>query len=145
MSSMPPPSRRLEAGAGPLLPLLAQAARFGVVGLGATLVHVLVYAGLIELLGTAPLLANALGFATAVNVSFIGHRHWTFSDQRQARAQHSLARFWVVALLGFALNTLFVWLVTGPLGLAYGWAIPLIAGVTPLLTFVSSRVWAFRA
>lgn len=141
---MPPRIRSLQAGGGAMPSLLLQAGRFGVVGLGATLVHVLVYAGLIELLGIAPLLANTLGFATAVNVSFIGHRRWTFSDQRQGRAQRSLARFWVVSLFGFVLNTLFVWLVTGPLALAYGWAIPLIAGVTPLLTFVSSRVWAFR-
>ena len=34
---------------------------------------------------------------------------------------------------------------TGTLGLPYGWAIPLIAGVTPVLTFALSNWWAFRA
>ena len=57
----------------------------------------------------------------------------------------SLARFWVVALIGFALNSMFVHLVTGVFGLAYGWAIPLIAGVTPVVTFILSKLWAFRA
>jgi putative flippase GtrA len=126
-----------------LLPLLLQYARFGVVGLGATLVHVLVYAGLIELLALSPLAANTAGFALAVNLSFFGHRGWTFRDQRGPEARRSLWRFWVVALLGFALNTLFVWLVTDLLGLGYAYAIPLLAGVTPLATFALSKLWAF--
>jgi hypothetical protein len=35
-------------------------------------------------------------------------------------------------------------LVTVNLGLAYYWAIPLIGGVTPVLTFTLSKVWAFQ-
>jgi putative flippase GtrA len=136
---MPPASR-----AAPSLALLLQYGRFGLVGLGATLVHVLVYAGLIELLALAPLAANTAGFALAVNLSFLGHRGWTFREQRGAGARRSFRRFWVVALLGFALNTLFVWLVTGLLGLGYAWAIPLLAGVTPLATFALSKLWAFN-
>jgi putative flippase GtrA len=126
-----------------LLVLGLQYGRFALVGLGATLVHVLAYAGAIELWGWAPLAANAIGFALGVNVSFLGHRSWTFRGAH-AEAGPSLARFWVVALIGFALNSLFVHLVTGILGLAYHWAIPLIAGVTPLVTFALSKLWAFR-
>jgi putative flippase GtrA len=128
-----------------LVVLGLQYARFGIVGAAATLVHVLVYAGLIELLGAAPLVANTLGFAVAVNLSFVGHRGWTFRDQEKGDAGRSLLRFWIVALLGFALNTLIVWAITGPLGLAYGWAIPLMVGATPLATFTLSKAWAFRA
>ena len=62
-----------------------------------------------------------------------------------ADARRSLLRFWLVALVGFALNTGFVQLVTGTLGLRYRWSIPLIAGVTPVLTFTLSKLWAFRA
>ena len=48
--------------------------------------------------------------------------------------------------LGFALNSLFVRLITVELGLAYGWAIPLIGGVTPLLTFtLRAGLGGFRA
>ena len=107
--------------------------------------HVAVYAGTIELLGLRPLVANSLGFAIAVNVSFLGHRHWTFAGGATEDARRSLVRFWLVALLGFALNSGFVQLVTGTLGLHYGWSIPLIAGVTPVLTFTFSKLWAFRA
>jgi putative flippase GtrA len=121
-----------------------QYGRFAVVGLVATLVHVFVYAASIEWLGQTPLAGNALGFAAGVNVSFLGHRRWTFADARTIQAGRSLARFWIVALAGFVLNSLFVHLVTGTAGLGYGWAIPLIAGVTPVLTFVLAKRWAFR-
>lgn len=121
-----------------------QYGRFVAVGLGATIVHVLVYATTIELLDLPPLLANTLGFAAGVNLSFVGHRRWTFRREAPAAGRCSLLRFWTVALLGLALNTAFVQLVTGTLMLRYVWSIPLIAGVTPLLTFTLSRSWAFR-
>ena len=69
--------------------LVLQYGRFAVVGLGATAVHVAVYAGTIELLGLAPLVANALGFAAGVNISFIGHRRWTFAGGDPADARRS--------------------------------------------------------
>jgi putative flippase GtrA len=131
-------------GALRALATILQYARFGIVGLGATLVHVLAYAGLIELLALQPLLANALGFALSVNVSFVGHRHWTFGGAGAGGARRALFRFWAVALFGFALNSLFVQLVTGMARLPYYWSIPLIAGVTPLATFALSKFWAFR-
>ena len=140
-------SERLLGGArfGEVLALGLQYGRFALVGLGATLVHVLTYAGSIELWGVAPLSANAIGFALSVNVSYLGHRSWTFRGVPAGAVGASLARFWVVALIGFALNSMLVHLVTGVFGLAYGWAIPLIAGATPLVTFILSKFWAFRA
>ena len=120
-----------------------QYGRFAVVGLGATALHVMVYVATIELAGMAPPTANALGFAAGVNLSFIGHRRWTFRGVA-ADARRSLLRFWVVALAGFVLNAGFVQLVTGTFGLGYRWSLPLIVGVTPVLTFTLSRLWAFR-
>ena len=122
-----------------------QYGRFVTVGLGATLVHVAVYAGTIELLDTAPLSANALGFATAVTLSFLGHRSWTFRDRAGRSGRDALLRFWGVALLGFLLNTLFVQLVTGTLGWSYDWAIPPMVAITPVVTFLLSKFWVFRA
>lgn len=122
-----------------------QYGRFVVVGFLATLVHVAVYAGTIQFLGAAPLLANTLGFVIAVNLSFLGHHFWTFHDPQVERSRSGLIRFWGVALTGFLLNTLFVQLITGTLGLSYAWAIPPMVGVTPFVTFLISKFWAFRA
>lgn len=127
-----------------LVALGLQFGRFALVGLGATLVHVLAYGGGVELCGLRPLAANALGFALGVNVSFAGHRSWTFRDTTGPPVVQSLARFWAVALLGFALNSLFVYVVTGVSGLGYAWAIPCIILLTPVIVFTLSKYWAFH-
>ena len=116
-----------------------QYGRFLVVGAVATLVHILLYVAAVAMLDWSPLAANALGFAVGVQVSYFGHGRWTFRD-----STGSPLRFWAVAMLGFLINSLFVELITVGLGLAYGWAIPFIAGVTPVLTFALSKFWAFR-
>ena len=124
--------------AGPLA-LALQYGRFLVVGAGATAIHVLLYVAAAAMLGWPPLAANALGFAAGVQVSFFGHGRWTFRA-----STGRVVRFWLVAGLGLALNSAFVQLVTADLGLGYGWAIPFIAGVTPVVTFTLSKLWAFR-
>ncbi len=134
---------RTAARAARLWLLGLQYGRFVLVGLAATLVHVLAYVASIELWGQSPLAANAIGFALGVNLSFVGHRRWTFAGTPTARVWRSRARFCVVALTGFGLNSLFVELVTGMAGLGYGWSIPLIGGVTPVVTFALSKRWAF--
>lgn len=142
----PRPALALPHASGPArhdLPALGrQYARFAAVGGLATLTHLLVYAGLIELLALAPLASNTAGFALAVNLSYLGHRRWTFAGGPAARSG-SLVRFVAVAGLGLVLNTLFVHLVTAMLDLHYGWSVPLIAGATPLLAFTLSRWWVF--
>ncbi|MGE3294379.1 MAG: GtrA family protein [Geminicoccaceae bacterium] len=126
--------------AGTWLAVGLQYGRFLIVGAIATLVHVLLYVAAVAELGWSPLAANALGFAVGVQVSFFGHGRWTFRG-----ATGSPSRFLVVAALGFAINSLCVQLVTTGLGLSYGWAIPFIAGVTPVLSFSLNKLWAFRS
>jgi hypothetical protein len=83
-------------------------------------------------------------FAVALNSNFARIEADLFQQRQHGQLGRSLARFWIVALAGFGLNSLFVYLVTGTAGLGYGWAIPLIAGFTPLLTFVLAKRWAFQ-
>ena len=105
----------------------------------------LVYAGTIELLALPPLLANALGFAAGVNLSFVGHRRWTFGGGPPVAARRSLARFWSVALVGFGLNSLFVQLVTGTLGPALWLGHPADRRRDAGADLHAQQMWAFRA
>ena len=141
------PSEGLPLGGrlGGLTALALQYGRYALVGLAATVAHVATYVAGIELWALSPLMANAFGFALGVHVSFLGHRRWTFGSVALNRPGRSLVRFALIAMAGLALNSLFVQLVTGPLRLHHGWAIPLIVGVTPLAAFALSRAWAFRA
>jgi putative flippase GtrA len=129
------------------LRLTLQYARFGTVGLAATLTHALMFAGLIEFAGFAPLLANLIAFSAAVLVSFLGHFHWTFrkktARQRWQQQRAAFVRFAVVALTGLALNSLAVVVVVNLLALPYQYALLLMIGVVPVFVFVLSKFWAF--
>src|ERR1700693_1703299 len=87
--------------------------RFGIVGLSAAAVHYWVVIGLVGFGHIVPLRANFGGFATAFWVSYLGHRHWTFSDSvatHDVGKNSSFLRFLLVAVLGFCMNQLLFYL-----------------------------------
>lgn len=120
--------------------MIRQLARFGAVGVAAMAVHWLVVALLVPL-GMAPLLANAIAFAVAFNVSYHGHRNWTFV----ATTPHAttFGRFLGVALLSFALNEALYYALLQR-GVEYRLALAIVLVAVAALTFVLSRYWAFR-
>lgn len=123
-----------------------QYARFGVVGLAATGVHVVLFATLIEARLAAPLLANAFAFCLALLISFAGHFWLTFPAERRRsrrRGLDALFRFAIVALLGLALNSLTVYLIVDLLEMSYRYAMVPMISVVPLAVFVLSKFWAF--
>jgi putative flippase GtrA len=131
----------------PLLAPVLQLGRFGIVGALATLTHALTFAAAIEALHARPLLANLLGFALALCVSFLGHLHWTFRAEvggGQPDAPSMFLRFAIVALAGLALNSLIVVVVVERLGLDYRIAMLLMVTVVPLFLFWLCKRFAFR-
>lgn len=124
--------------------LLASAAvRFVISGGVAAVAAVGTYALCAVVLGVPPLLANLIAFVLQFGVSYQLHRVFSFKVDVSLRA--SMTRYVVVSLSAFGLNTIWVWLLTGALGLA-AWTpiVPMIV-VTPCLTFLASRHWAFVA
>ncbi len=73
-----------------------EAAKFAVVGVGATLIHVLVALGLQRLVALPALTANFLAYATAVSFSYLGNALWTFG--RGAEDYAGPDSLWVRAL-----------------------------------------------
>ncbi|MFK7944644.1 MAG: GtrA family protein [Paracoccaceae bacterium] len=123
--------------------VLAQAARFGAVGLFATLVHLCTAWTAHHLLGFQPLLANIAGFGVAFAFSYLGHFYWTFGHNSGHPVY--LPRFLVVSAIGFGLTNLITWSVTGMAGLSFDVALGVILIAVPLTTWTLSRLWAFRA
>ena len=121
--------------------------RFGIVGLTAAAVHYWVVIALVELLHIAPLLANVGGFVVAFWVSYFGHRHWTFSDavaSHASGARQSFLRFLAVAVLGFCMNELLFYLLLRYAGLPYYVALAIVVFTVAVMTYILSRLWAFR-
>jgi putative flippase GtrA len=131
----------------PLLAPVLQLGRFGIVGALATLTHALAFAAAIEVGHARPLLANLLGFALALGLSFLGHCRWTFRAElagRRPEVSSMFLKFALVALTGLLLNSLIVVVVVERLDLDYRLAILLMVTVVPLLLFWQSRRFAFR-
>ncbi len=116
-------------------------ARFSMVGLAATAIHISIAFAARELFGLLPVAANAAGFSCAFLISYFGHHQWTFG--RSGNHGAHLRRFLTLSLLSFALSHLITVAVTGWLGLDYRIALAAILAVVPATTFLGSRFWAF--
>jgi len=118
-----------------------QGGAFALIGLVATGVHVAVALTARTALRLDPLIANFIGYACAVGVSYVGNARLTFG--RSARDAGQFARFLLISLLGLALNQAIVHLLVDrghwPFWLALGPVVVLV----PLLSFVLLKLWAF--
>lgn len=122
----------------------AQLIRFIVAGGAVTVLAVAVYWTLATPFGVSPLLANLAGYVAAVVSGYVLHSRWSFRGHgdRDAPAARSV-RFVVVSAISLALNSLWVWLLTGPLGGPTWWPILPMLAITPVVTFVLNRKWVF--
>ena len=119
----------------PLLELL----RFGCVGIAAMLTHFIVVLLLVPA-GLSPLIANIAAFAIAFQVSFYGHRNWTFGTPSQPR---QYANMLAVSLAAFAINEgLYAWLLKQG-SLDYRIALALVLTAVAAVTFLGAKFWAF--
>lgn len=122
--------------------MLAQLARFGLVGLAATLTHFLVAVSCVRVLALEPQLANVAGFLVAFTVSFAGQWRWTFRASAAPLAR-ALPSYFAISVAGFLLNAAaYRWLL-GHSALRYDVALALVLLGVAGLTFVLSRLWAF--
>lgn len=124
------------------LPLVRQLFRFGIVGLSAAFIHFSTVVILVQNFALPPLIANVFGFAVSFQLSYWGHRLWTFQDSSTLH-RIALPRLLFVQLLNFAANEalFFVFLA---MKLPYMIALIIVLTVLPLFTFISSKLWVFR-
>lgn len=122
--------------------------RFGIVGVGATLTHAGVYSLLVTVGDVAPLASNFCAFGVALLVSFAGHFFWTFGDSQSGECfklcSPKFVKFVLTQASGLGLNTLFVWLCTGPLALPELYAVGPMVFITPPVTFLINKYWVFE-
>lgn len=126
--------------------LLVQGLKFGTIGVLATATHLTIFVLCIELAGMKPFWANFPAFAVSLLVGFAGHLHWTFRHtDRSGKSRWPLAfaKFAATAISGLALNSLIVFGIVDTFGMEYGYAVVLMATVTPAAVFTLSKYWAF--
>ena len=126
--------------------LLVQGLKFGTVGGLATAVHLSLFVLCIELAGMQPFWANFPAFAVALVIGFAGHLRWTFPHQDRTGTNSwplPFVKFAATAVFGLLLNSLIVFGIVDTFGLGYGYAMTLMATVTPGAVFTLSKFWAF--
>lgn len=123
---------------------LCRVARFGAVGLVATVVHWLVTVALTESLQLAPLIANAAGWGVAVAVSFTGHWCVTFGDHGGSLVRSGI-RFLGVSALGFAANSALFGALVAVNPALYAFWLGLTLALVAIMTYLLSNLWAFRS
>lgn len=118
---------------------VAQLIRFGWVGVLATLIHLGVAAILIySPLNWHVVTVNVVAFMVAFQVSFWGHRYFTF------RRPGHMRRFLVAALLGMLIHNILL-IVIYKIGWFGEWLSILLAmAVAPIVVYLLSRFWVFR-
>ena len=119
--------------------LNGQLFRFGCVGVIAMAVHLAVVIALVPL-GLPPLWANIVAFAVAFQVSYFGHRGWTFQS---SGGRSSYGRMLMVSLASLALNETMLACILkfAPFDWRVSQVIVLIS--VALFTFAGSRFWVF--
>lgn len=124
--------------------LIGQLIRFGLVGGFVTALGVAAYWIPATFMGVPPLLANLIGYGIAVAFGYVLHSRVSFRGHgnRDNPAQRTM-RFFIVSLVSLALNSLFVWVLTGLLAGPTWWPVLPMLFVTPLVTFALNRQWVF--
>jgi putative flippase GtrA len=130
-----PPDRRA---------VVAQLFRFLVSGALVTALGVGVYALVALVLHWHPQLGNLLAYVTAMATGYLLHSRWSFKDHGSERGGATVARFVIVSLVSYALNSFWVWLCTEALHLSPAWPILPMLFVTPVVTFTLNRQWVFK-
>ena len=119
-----------------------QLIRFGLVGIGLTLLYAAVYWPLATYV-MWPVFAVIIAFAVAVTVGFFLHSRWSFKGHGKEETAGTKLQFLAVQTTGMLLNAAFTWICTDLWQLAT-WT-PLVPAVliTPFVTFFLNRWWVF--
>ena len=124
--------------------LMGQLMRYAITGGFVTALGAGLYWVTATFFGVAPLLANLFAYLIAVATGYVLHSRWSFRDHgTRDNPARTTSRFLVVSLVSFGLNSLFVWVLTGPLGGPTWWPVLPMLFVTPGVTFLLNRHWVF--
>jgi putative flippase GtrA len=123
---------------------IRQFIKFGIVGVGNTLVDFLVYFLLTRYFDFYYLVANAVSFIMAATLSFTLNKFWTFRDRRRHVIKGQYAKFIVVSTIGAILaeGTLFIFVHF--FGVHDLLAKLLVVTIVVFWNFFANKFWTFR-
>jgi putative flippase GtrA len=122
--------------------MIKQLFRFGVVGLTAATVHFYIVVSIVETWDIVPLIANVFAFGISFQISYWGHRMWTFVGTTTLHRE-AFPKLVFIQALNFAANESLFYVFLA-MDLPYPVALAIVLTILPIFTFVSSKLWVFR-
>jgi putative flippase GtrA len=119
---------------------VGQLIRFLVVGVGNTLISLVVYRVLLAF-GTPYVVAAPIAFAAGAVNGYVFNRRWTFAARDTTRAR---VLYVVIQVVGAVATTLLVWLFVQVAGLGEFFAYVATIPPVTLCMFAANRLWTFR-
>lgn len=121
--------------------LLAQFAKFGVVGVIATVIDFGVLIALTELGGWDPVLSAAASFVVSVIFNYAASMRFVFTRREDLSRSAELAIFIVLSVIGLGINEALMWAGTTALDLNYVLVKVAATAVVMLWNFFSRKRW----
>jgi putative flippase GtrA len=116
--------------------------KFGAVGASGYVVHLVVFAALVEGLGAHHIMGAVGAFCVAITNNFLWNRHWTF-DASGGHAGDQAWRFLTVSLLGLGINLTALFLLVDVAGLPEIAGQALAVAIAMPANFVGNKMWTF--
>lgn len=124
--------------------LFGQIAAYALGGGAITLLHSAAYWLLAETLRVQPYLANTLAAVIAGIAGYVVHSRWTFGHTNDSGGgTGAQARYIVVSLICYVVNSFWVWLFVDALALGVTLSIAPMILATPWIGFALNRWWTF--
>ncbi len=143
VSFVPPGLHDAESGGDAMSHVLTrQFALFVVAGGVATAAHYALLIVLVEWLGIAPVPASMAGYVLGALVNY--RLNYVYTFQSRKRHREALAKFLVVAGIGFVLNAAILHAAIGPLGVHYLPGQVFATVVVLFWNFAANKLWTFR-
>ncbi|AJC48251.1 GtrA family protein [Allofrancisella guangzhouensis] len=117
---------------------------FLIIGALASLVNFVLVFIIVDLNITKPLIANFFAYLIAFNVSYFGHRYFTFSKTTQSHKK-AASQFFINALIGLALNEGIYSVLLHVLHIQYLIALFITMLLVAIYTFIVSKFLIFKA
>ncbi|MFT5082507.1 MAG: putative flippase GtrA [Lentisphaeria bacterium] len=123
------------------LKLVKQLIIFGGIGVLATLTHYSIALACVELFAQPLLLANFIGYASAIMVSFFGHGFYTFQVKLNAII---FKKFLVVSIATFLLSEFLVFIFERFIPINHRLSLAMVVVTIPLISFSLNKLWVYK-
>ncbi|HUS49331.1 MAG TPA: GtrA family protein [Candidatus Paceibacterota bacterium] len=126
------------------LKITKEFARFVVVGVINTLIHLSVLYILTEFFSVYYILSSLLAFLVAVTNSFIMNTLWTFKRDIKHKTITRYGKFFLISIISSFSNLFFLYLFTELFGIWYMFSQIIAIGLTLMMNFIGYKFWIFK-